>query len=86
VRPELRVNIETTYIIQETKVSRFNPTELHSPLGTLNFSTLKLAKLTLSRELMLKRIHSKEQQTRSLQVRSYIDMHRSAGRDLSIKR
>lgn len=49
-RPEFRANIETTYIIQETKVSKSNPTELHSLLGTLNFSTLKLAKLTLSRE------------------------------------
>ena len=85
-RPELRVNIETTYIIQETKVSKSNPTELPSHLGTPNFSTLKLAKLTLSPELMSKRIHSKEQLTRSLRVRSYTDMRRSAGRDSSIKR
>ncbi len=50
--PELRVNIETMYTMRETKVSSSNPTEQPIPHVTHNFSTLKLAKLTLNPELM----------------------------------
>ena len=43
-----------------TKASKFNPIGLHSHLVILNFLILKLARLTLSPELMLRRIPSIE--------------------------